>query len=306
MRRYAYDVESGRYFELSTGKALDEGSFSNKFWHLTRKHPHSLLVASGLTRKVDRTEYLPGVPNPFVKNAEGEETLNLWRPSDLVPMKGDAGVIMDHIAYTIPDEKERQHFLDALAQAVQKPQEKIGHVLLVIGKQGTGKSFFGLLLAKILGPANCFVAESSDLTSEWTAQMGNRQLVVLEELRLFEKREVYETLKRWVTDPLVTVNEKFIKKYRARTPRLISFSNHDTPIALSDGDRRFWVYKSPAEPKDADYYDRKGLDQAAAFVAELLERDISRFKPAAPPRSAMRSWRCSNGPVRSCSRRSRR
>ncbi|MCW5715740.1 MAG: hypothetical protein KIT43_14615 [Bauldia sp.] len=289
MAAHVFELESGRYWDLTTRRPLDEKTFTNKFRHITGDTtPHYLVISDKRTRKIARTDYLPGRDELFVVNDDGEEALNLWRRSGAEPAPGDASLITKHLEYLIPDETERKHLLDALAHAVQKPEEKIRHVLLIIGRQGTGKSFVGTLLRSVVGDENAFVAESSDLTSEWTAQMGNRQAVILEELGVFEKREVYETLKRWVTDEFVTVNEKHVKKYRARTPKLMmAFSNHESPIALSDGDRRFWVCRSPAEPLDAAYYRRlftEGLAQVPAFLDQLLNRDVSGFEPSkAPP-----------------------
>jgi hypothetical protein len=179
------------------------------------------------------------------------------------------------------------HLLDCLAHAVQKPGEKIKHALLTIGAQGTGKSFIGNLVGQIMGTENMWIAESHDLNDGWTASMANRQVLSLEELGIFEKRETYESLKRWISDEVVTVNEKHVPKYPARTPRLIlAFSNHQAPTALQEGDRRWWISRSPAEPKEPNYYERlfgEGLKQVPAFLQFLLDRDVSHFKPSAPP-----------------------
>ena len=136
-------------------------------------------------------------------------------------MAGDCSIITSHLAFIYPSERELKHLLDCLAHAVQKPSEKIKHVLLTIGVQGSGKSFIGLLASHMFGPDNMWIAESHDLNDGWTASMANRQVLSLEELGIFEKRETYESLKRWITEEAVVVNEKYVPKYTARTPRLI-------------------------------------------------------------------------------------
>jgi hypothetical protein len=287
MKNHIYDVSTNRYYNVQTLKPLDEKSFSAKFRHRTGPStPHKLLIEHSFTRKVDVTDYLPGCDKLFLDVGE-EQVLNLWRRSGITPEEGDASIISAHLSYLIPDEAERRHFLDALAHAVQEPGEKIRHCLLLMGEQGTGKSFLGALIERLFGVENVMVAESSDLTSQWTARLGNRQVLVAEELGVFERREAYENLKRWITEEFVTVNEKHVKKYDARSPRLmLAFSNHAVPIALGDGDRRFWACQSPATPKEPAYYTQLfevGLEQAPAFLAELMRRDISNFKPSAPP-----------------------
>lgn len=284
---HVYDIASGCYIDLRSRQRYTDKSFSNKFRHRTGDAtPHGLLIAHWLTRKVERTDYLPGVREFFVPMEHGE-VLNLWRAGGVTPQAGDASLIYEHLEYLMPREEERSHFLNALGHAVQKPGEKLRSVLLIVGKQGTGKSFLGNLVERMFGLENLFVAESHDLSSRWTAQMSNRQVLILEELGIFEKREVYETLKRWVTDEFVTVEEKNIPRYLARTPKLmLAFSNHATPTALQEGDRRFWVCLSEATPQPSDYYRRlfkEGLHQAPAFVHDLLQRDLSSFSASAPP-----------------------
>lgn len=289
MRNHVLDIATGRYIDLATRKPLDEKAFVNKFWHLVEKKgtPHSILVKNDYTRKVDRCDYLPGNKSLFTSNESSEDVLNLWEPSSIQPLEGDASILLEHLNFIYPDEDEQNHFLNCMAHAVQKPEEKIRHVLLTIGTQGTGKSFLVEVLKPIFGSRNIFTAESTDLYSDWTAAMGNRQLLIMEELGVFERRETYEKLKRWVTDETVTVNEKHVKKYRARTPKLIvGFSNHATPIAMQEGDRRWWVSLSPAKPKKPEYYRRlfsEGLKQVPAFLYRLLHRDISKFDASEPP-----------------------
>ncbi|MGQ7793043.1 primase-helicase family protein [Faunimonas sp. B44] len=288
MRENVYDYVGERYLDVETGRSLSASSFSGKHHHLTgQPTPHSVLVRMRFTRKVELGDYRPGDSRLYLTDEKGREVFNLWRPGGVEPLEGDASVIWEHLAYIVQSPKELAHFVDALAHAVQKPQEKIHHVLLLIGKQGTGKSFFGQLFKQLFGPDNVFVAESSDLTDGWTAQMGNRQGLVIEELGVFERREAFENLKTWITEDTVTVNEKHVKKYSARTPRvMLAISNHATPISLGGGDRRYFVLNSKAEPKDGAYYKQLftvGLDQAPAFLADLLKRDISHFNPAVTP-----------------------
>lgn len=288
MRTHIFDIATGRYVDLQTRQSFDERTFSNKFRHLTGdKTPHGILIAHRFTRKVDRCDYLPGTEQLFVANEERQDVLNLWEPSGLKPIEGSSELITSHLEYLYPNPIERDHVLNCIAHAVQKPSKKLRHVLLTIGKQGTGKSFVGAVLTKIFGAANIWIAESSDLHSDWTAQMGNRQLLIMEELGIFERRETYETLKRWISEETVTVNEKHVKKYIARTPKvIIAFSNHKVPTAMQEGDRRWWVSHSPAEPKSQEYYSRlfsEGLTEVPAFLYQLMKRNLKDFDASATP-----------------------
>ncbi len=71
--------------------------------------------------------------------------------------------------------------------------------------------------------------------------------------------------------------------------RFVMFSNHTAPIDLEDGDRRYFVFNSEAQPRDSDYYDAlnkciSSVDGMNSIYTWLMQRDISRFRPyAAPP-----------------------
>jgi hypothetical protein len=281
------DVKTGTYQDLSTDERLLTNSFILKHQHLVSKGtPHGLLARHKLTRKVDRIDYLPGKQSRFVLEPNGTEVFNTWRPGALKPVDGDVTILMEHMAYIVPDPGECEHVLDCLAHTVQRPGEKIKHAILLIGKQGTGKSFFVDLMKSLVGVDNVKTAESEHLVSEWTAQLCNRQLLMVEELIKVGRMEVYNRLKTLITQETVTVNEKNIPLFDARTPRLImAFSNHLAPITLQDDDRRFFVVGSDAPPKERAYYDRlfaAGLEEAAAFLAFLLKRDLSSFNPSEP------------------------
>lgn len=64
--------------------------------------------------------------------------------------------------------------------------------------------------------------------------------------------------------------------------RLVLFSNHGAPINIEEGDRRYFVFKSNAQPRDDLYYDQlykfidgpDGMDAAYTFFSK---RDLSHF-----------------------------
>lgn len=255
MSNYAYDAETSRYFNIQSLQPMTEKTFTEFFRdRFPKGTPHHLFASNRLAAKAITTDYVPGQHGLMVKNSN-PPMLNLWRKPALTPQRGDASVILEHIAHIIPDEPERDHYLNVLAHIAQKPADKIKHVLVLVGHQGTGKSYLNEVLRKIVGENNMYVADSSDLETEFNAPLGNRQIVSFEEFIMSRKLDTYETLKLWVTDKRVTVNEKGIKRHWARTPMAIfAYSNHGYPINLPADDRRFWIYKSPAKRLTDEYY----------------------------------------------------
>src|SRR5262249_17378826 len=91
------------------------------------------------------------------------------------------------------------------------------------------------------------------------------------------------------TEPTVSVNLKYGPQMEIENyARFIMFSNHTAPLNIEDGDRRYFVFNSKAEPKDDGYYDtlhrciedREGME---AIYTHLMRRDLSSFNPHRRP-----------------------
>lgn len=288
MRGYVFDVATHSYIDVKSGRYLDMQQFNSKFRHETGgKTPHSLLIEHNYTRKVDRSRYIPGDDGRFV-SVSGEEVFNTWRHGGVAQQPGgDASIILEHLDYLFPQADERAHLLNCLASLVQRPSDKIKHVLLLIGRQGTGKSFFSALLERMVGRRNIKTANSDALAAEWTENVLDCQVLFLEELMTQGRKEVYNRMKTWVADDTALANQKGMKIREASTPRIIiGTSNHAIPVSLESGDRRFFVLRSDVERRDDAYYKRlfdEGLQQAGGFIDYLSKVDISAFNPSAPP-----------------------
>nr|WP_246206356.1 primase-helicase family protein [Propylenella binzhouense] len=287
MANHVLVINTGLFVDLSTMRTYSERAFKNKFRHMTGdKTPVSLLIEHRFTRKVEAVDYLPGVEQRFIPTSSGD-VLNAWQDTGVQPEAGDASIIHEHLEYLIPNEVERRHLLDSFAHLVQQPTAKLRHVLALIGGQGTGKSFLGAVLGRIVGSENVITCENSDLESRFNAHLGNRRAAVLEELGIMKRKDIYEAVKRFIADDHMQVEEKAIPRFTARTPKLIlAFSNHLRPTDLPQGDRRFWICRSDVDRQSDAYYNRlwnEGLDQVPVFVHDLLRRDITGFDPDAPP-----------------------
>ncbi|MBN7775940.1 hypothetical protein JYP49_08405 [Nitratireductor aquimarinus] len=285
---YAYNVQSGQFVHTQTSETLNEKAFNAKFRHLSSQPlPTNLLLGDKLTAKARCATYAPGEAR-FL-HVGGELILNNWKNTGVEPKSGDCSDILTHIEHVFPQQEAREHFLKTLAFHAQKPSEKVRHALLIIGKQGLGKSFFMSLFKKLWGEENCLAVEGTALEAKYKAQLTDRRVLALEELRLFGRQEAYEASKMLIADDKLRVEEKHIPTYEAVTPRLIfAFSNNVHPISLAADDRRFWVYHSPATPKEPGHYERLfseqgGMGQASAFLDYLLRFDVADYDPSARP-----------------------
>ena len=66
------------------------------------------------------------------------------------------------------------------------------------------------------------------------------------------------------------------------------FSNHSAPLNIEDGDRRYFVFNSKAQPRQDAYYDRlygylETPEAMNAIYTFLMKRDLSGFNPFRRP-----------------------
>src|SRR5215469_15471732 len=109
--------------------------------------------------------------------------------------------------------------------------------------------------------------------------------------------EIYEAgnwdlankLKPLITEPTVSANIKYGPQIEVENfARFLMFSNNSSPLDIEDGDRRYFVFNSNAEPRGDEYYEElhqysastAGMSQIYTF---LKRRDISAFNPHRRP-----------------------
>lgn len=145
---------------------------------------------------------------------------------------------------------EREHleyFVNWLAYIVQT-MRKTRNAVVLLGDQGTGKGvMWENIISWIFGKDNCVVASNSDIASQFNVIFDNRLFVCFNEIKgdFRQGNTIYETLKTYITDPDFMVNVKNVSQYRVQNHfNCIFFSNHEVPLQIESGDRRYSVFKA--------------------------------------------------------------
>lgn len=223
---------------------LVDGNILNKVWN-----------SRNFVRKFESLTYLPkGAEMP---DGERGGRYNIWRPSGVRPAPGDVSWFLEHMAYIVPDEREREAVLDYLAHLVQRPEDKIHFALVIRGEQGTGKSAIGELMLRIIGRSNVTKPSNDELLEKWTGWQEGAQLAIVEELMTLGRLEVTNRLKPLITDPTLRIQEKYQTTYTIDNRlNLLCFTNHRDAIRIEESDRRWFIVFSPAKARDHGYYKR--------------------------------------------------
>lgn len=229
-------------------------------------------------RRLESLVYLP--EQREFPDGDAPTRYNIWRKSGVDAVPGDVSIFLDHMEHLFPDEADREHVLDYLALLVQFPAAKIHFALLIRGAQGTGKSWIGVLMERIIGAPNVVRPSNEEVTSRWTAWMEGAQLAILEEMMTLGRREVANRFKPAITDTTLRIEGKGLPLYSIpNCLNFICFTNHSDALPIENGDRRWLIVFSPAKKREQPYYDRLFgfLDRegGAAFVKHwLLSRSV--------------------------------
>lgn len=277
-----------RMFNTTTLESLDEkrfksvmGKVAKNAWALYMQWQDNS-IKSSLT-------YLPGKP------AIIDDMLNVWRPTELNPKRGDVQIWLDHISHFYSEE-DVDHILNWLAHALQKPSVKPGHAILLGSKfEGIGKDLWLIPVRAAFGKNNVSEIGADSLSSQFNEWLAHKHLIILQEIWTGSRRELSNQLKPLLSSPPdeIMVNEKNVSRYAI--PNIcatIMLTNHKDAISMAAEDRRYFVMWSDAPPKDSDYYSLFSSwvanSENQGYVYDyLLKRDISRFNiNARPPKTA--------------------
>lgn len=251
-------------------------------------------------RKYAQCVYVPG-EGEVIAGGKWDGAYNTWRQGGVEPRRDDAQAqaFLDHMEYLLPDETERGYALDYLSFLVADDAQKVHFAMLLQGEPGSGKSFIGELMERMVGIRNVRMVKSQELTKEYTGWQEDAQIAVVEEIMAFGRREVANELKTVITGDELRIRRMRTDTYEVPNRlNLICFTNYKDALPIDPGDRRWLTLFSPAKPRDVDYYtalfDRLKDDGFPAAVKWMLQNRVTKLSPkgVAPMTVGKAEMRC--------------
>lgn len=219
-------------------------------------------------RRISGVDVDPESPPIYGK---GDELIaNAWSGFEIPPhpdKQSDADVspftsyVLDVIA--AGDQSRYRWVMSWLADLFQHPGEKPGTAVVLVGKQGAGKSMLGhSIIIPIIGQAHSTVTNSVErITRSFNANFANKLFVQCDEAINNRQKATAARLKSLVTDPTVHIEPKGVNGWdQTNLMRFIFTSNElDDALFISDGmhDRRYTVFEvSSHRARDLAYWDQ--------------------------------------------------
>lgn len=245
------------------------------------------------------TMFWPGSGQFF--EHEGKRYINTYRETGVAPcevLDADGQAVIDlfmgHVAFMIEKKDEQTLLIDFMAWVIQKPGQKINWALLLQGAQGSGKSYFAVVMQNLLGHMARNV-EPMALSGRFTAWAHGALLAVIEEIRISgENRfELIDRLKPFVSNPSVQVEEK--GRDHRTVPNFQSYlllTNFKDALPVNENDRRYAPIFSRVQ-SEAQLFSELGGRQGADDYFTKLFNDSERRADALS--WFLRNWKISPG-----------
>ena len=226
--------------------------------------------------------------------------LNLCRGFSVKPRAKADGwtVLADHILRNLcqGDSASRDFLLDWCAHLFQRPGVKIGVAPVLYGDKGCGKSLFTGVLAHCIGTDYSPVLDNPELLSgKFNAHLAEALLIRAEEAIHAKDPRHVSRMNNLITSVDFMIERKGIDPFMIKSKaNLVMTTNarHSTP-ASGDERRYFVLHCGNGNRQDSQYFGAllRQLEDGgyAAFVHDLMRRDISGTDFSRPPATPMLS-----------------
>ncbi|QEE34808.1 hypothetical protein FTO60_03225 [Octadecabacter sp. SW4] len=211
---------------------------------------------------------LPGQSDQLVSE-RGAVSINTWtvpRYRSLRVNAADFGIVGDFLDFIFQQEVEKELFLDWLSWCLQNEGQKPTWAPFLYSKsKGTGKSTLCRIMAEVFGHENTSVQNNLDkLTQQFNATVLRSKLVISEETHLKQGSVKGNSVKTYITDAHVLVEQKGKEAVRERNVTCFAFTSNFAPTWMEEGERRYAVF-------ELEHDGRSGGPSAMEFSAQVGE-----------------------------------
>jgi hypothetical protein len=154
------------------------------------------------------------------------------------------------------------------------------------GGEGSGKGSIAHFIRRVWGVHGFYASGAEGITGKHNSHMGQICFFIGDEVIFSGSKKEDDMLKPLITDGVISIEPKGIDKYQQPNfLKLVLLTNHVHSVIASDTVRRYAIFEvSDKRIADYDYFEAlsKELyqdDVCAAFLYDMLNRDITKFNP---------------------------
>lgn len=211
--------------------------------------------------------------------------LNLYEGPVISPVEGDCTEIERFLSGVVcdGDHQAYEYLCGFLAHLYQRPEEKPGVFIVLIGGQGTGKGTFCYLVQQIWKTTYLQVNKAEMVVGKFNDILERSLIVAMDEALFSGDRRDTDRLKSLVTEPELVIEAKYQPKRVLQSyHRFIMTTNAKYAKHTENDDRRDLTLRvSEMYKDDHGYWQQLRRDinpsTLAAFAYKLAHYDLSTF-----------------------------
>lgn len=243
------------------------------------------------TRVFDRVAFSP--------TAQPATTLNLWTGPALQGRPGSFTVLEDFLREVICADEPHvfDYLMNFLAHMLQKPEEKPGIMIVMLGDQGVGKGAFFRLLRRIWRHSAWETNNIDHIAGHFNGALERSFVVMMDEALFKGEKKMMERLKSLVTEEFIAIEQKH---QPARTiasyHRFFAASNSEHFGQVAVNERRDVFLRVPSTYRGNHAYFQtlhQAIDddaQIGALVYALEQRNLNGFNVRQRPATKESLW----------------
>ena len=216
-----------------------------------------------------------------------EGRLNLWQDFSVKPKEGDWSLLRKHILDVIcgGNKDHASYLLRYLAYKFQNPTTQSEVIIVLRGKQGTGKGRLATLLCELFGAHGLQISDRRHLVGNFNAHLLQTCFLFADEAFWAGDKQAEGTLKRMATEPTLMYEPKGLDAFSGPNRLTVMMaSNEKWVVPAAEDDRRFVVFDvSDVHQRDSAYFGALGkeLDSGGreAFLYAMLNKDLQDWHP---------------------------
>ncbi len=294
-----YVIDLQKIADIKTGNCVEVEYFKKQNAEiLLKRFLENQAIACEL--KLTITQFWTN-PNTLVFDAvafspipQPASIINYWVEPTAKPREGNCDILKAFLLNIIcaGSSVTYSYLLRYLAHMLQRPEEKPGIIIVLLGGQGTGKGTFFRLLRAIWGRTTIQVSDIQEVIGQFNAVLERHFVVCMDEALFSGDKKALDRLKSLVTEPNCRIEQKY---QPARTidsyHRFFAASNHDHFAHVELDDRRFVFLRVSDDAKgNFQFFCQlsNAIDDPAvidALVYELMNLDITQFNVRQKPQT---------------------
>jgi hypothetical protein len=219
------------------------------------------------------------------------DILNLWHGMTIQPQQGSWLTIQQYLEHVLcsSDKDAYQYLRCYLAHMLQKPEEKPGVMIVLLGGQGIGKGTLEVILRKMFAATTLMVSDVDSVVGRFNSCLERAYIVFMDEALFNGDKKSTDRLKNFVTAKHIQIEAKHQPERSIESFHRFFAASNSQHFANTEYDDRRMFYLKVSEQFKGNHQYWKALYKAIqageveAMVHDLLAQDLTDFVPGNRP-----------------------